>query len=444
VAFKKALLNFINMLQNSSLLYNKWSSDSIKDDNQHYRGGIEKILELPKLEQRVYLISIVKIQKIYLLLNQIDDVIKTQLLTQYTLQPIVDEILICVGQTMLYEMYLKIMLLLAEILKTLSEYEGAIRLYQMIRIISDLFGDTKSQQQAYYELGECYRATGDYPQAQHCFELFLHNSWFLKDAKNELKAYDCIGMTYFYQNDLEKAQRYHLRSLIPDSALEKLSFKEMVEHRLISESNRKDRLLATKDKYFKFEIAKGLLQVKSDIEGYLKVRNIHQLLTSVFAVDNLAVLGPIDSHTPEKPSNTNNRAMRLINSKKIKYTADFTPEGYSKSMQLSNPAKFFMIQEGTLTLDENTTKQVNLYDASYTRIEDKKLLSHLSPNNSKTIFAKSADGSEICLQFLQKQCKDKMKDKVDSLKDDLLEIIEFLIDKLASKENSQVKVKFKF
>lgn len=408
----------------------------MKTENDHLKSVVEKILELPQINKKVYLITLVKLQKLYTSLNKIEEQIRTQILTQYSLEPIIDQLLIYLGETMVYELYVKFILLLAELLKILSDYRGSIRLFQMIRIISDLFNDCKTQQQAYYQLGECYRSIGEYSNAQNCFELFLHNSWFLKDVKNELKAYDCIGMTYFYQNDIEKAQRYHLRSLVPDSALERESFKEMVEARIENEAKRKQRLLANKDLYFRFEVSRDLLEVKSDLDDFLKTRNIGQFLTSVFAVDNLAVLGPLPSHSSAGTSNTNKRAIRMITNKKINYVADFTPEGYTKSMLLSNPAKYFMIKEGTLKLDENTTKQVNLYDASYSHIEDQKLLSHLSSNNCKATFSKVSDGSEVCLQFLQKQCKEKMKDKVEGLKDDLLESIEFLADLLKDKESS--------
>lgn len=364
------------------------------------------------------------------------DTIKNEILTQFTLTGLIQQVLTVIGETMIYELYVKFVLFLADLLMTLSDYHGAIRLYQVMRVISDLFDDLKTQQTVYCNLGECYKIVGDYKNSLHNFELFLHTSWFLEDLKNELKAYDRIGMIYYYQNDLEKAQRYHLRSLLPDSALENQGFNSMVKSRIVEESNRKNRLFTNKDLYFKFELSRDLLLFKDEVDEYIKLRSIGQFLTSVFAVDNLAVLGPVKTNFGTRDDKHASLPIKIIVSKKQKYQADFTPEGYTRSMMLSNPAKYFMIMDGTMKLDETNTRNINLYDKTYTSVEDQKMLSHLSTNNTKVAFSKSSMQREVCLQFLQPHCKEKMKAKVDALNDEVLEFIEFLINEIAGKDHT--------
>ena len=439
--FKEALEKFIALAKQSHLVYSKWSSEALRIDNPRYLGSLTPIFALKSVKMQIHLITLVKLQKIHESLNQMSEVIRREVLTQYSLTNCVDNLMSYLGETMIYELYVKVILFLADLLMTLSDYHGAIRLYQIMRVISDMFSDLRSHQTVYCQLGECYKILGDYKKAMHNLELYLHTSWFLRDLKNELKAYDSIGMLYYYQNDLEKAQRYHLRSLRPDSALDSPGFDGMVKARITEESSRKQRLIAGKDLYFKYEVTRDLLTFKEDVEEYIKLRSISQYLTSVFAVDNLAVLGPTKPLMQNREVKHTSLALKILNSKKQNYKANFTPEGYTRAMQLSNPAKYGMIQDGTMKLDDANIKNINLYDNTYTAVEDQKVLSHLSTNNTKLSFSNSTKSSEVCLQFLQNKCKEKMKVKVDSMKDDILEFIEFLLDQVAGKDKTNSSYK---
>jgi hypothetical protein len=41
----------------------------------------------------------------------------------------------------------------------------------------------------------------------------LRLTWYMKDTDKELKAYDLIGVQYFYMGNLEKANFYHNKML---------------------------------------------------------------------------------------------------------------------------------------------------------------------------------------------------------------------------------------
>jgi tetratricopeptide (TPR) repeat protein len=431
--FKEAFDKFILSLKDSSLIYNKWKADTLRVDNPMFKDQLTPIFNLRNSSMQASLITLVKLQKIYACLMEMTEIIKKEILTQYSFSAVIDVIMVVIGETMMYEIYVRIILFLADFLMTLSDFTRAIRLYQIIRVISDFFGDLQSQQTAFSYLGECFKIIGDYLKAMHYYELYLHNSWFLGDIKSELKAYDKLGMLYYYQNDMEKAQRYHIRSLCPDSALENPIFSNIIKSRLTEETNRKSYLMEKKDLYFKFEIAKDLLLHKGDIDEFLKMRSMTQYLSSAFVVDILSVIGPIKSNPSNGSDKHASQAIKIISSKKQSYKADFTPEGFTRSMQLSNPAKYTMIREGTMKLDDENTKNINLYDNMYTAVDDQKLMSHLSNNNTKIVYSKTIQESEVCLQFLKSHSKSKMRAKLDSMADEILELIEFLVNKTSGR-----------
>ena len=129
---------------------------------------------------------------------------------------------------MIYQLIVQIVSFVGDIQKTLSDYTNTFKIFDILRVIADLFGDNVTLQKCYLEMGDCCKAIGDYRQAQLNYERFLQQSWYIRDVKSELKAYDLIGITYFYQNNMERARRYHRRSLCCDSALENESFSETV------------------------------------------------------------------------------------------------------------------------------------------------------------------------------------------------------------------------
>jgi tetratricopeptide (TPR) repeat protein len=67
--------------------------------------------------------------------------------------------------------------------------------------------------EVYETLGKCCMKLGQYKEALICYKMQLSFSWYLDRPVDELKAYDNIGMTYFYMQDLQKANNYHQRAM---------------------------------------------------------------------------------------------------------------------------------------------------------------------------------------------------------------------------------------
>jgi tetratricopeptide (TPR) repeat protein len=64
---------------------------------------------------------------------------------------------------------------------------------------------------AYESLGNAYKFLYKYRKAILCYKRQIELAWKLNDKYSELRAYDNIGIQYFYLNNKEKAKYYHKR-----------------------------------------------------------------------------------------------------------------------------------------------------------------------------------------------------------------------------------------
>ena len=81
---------------------------------------------------------------------------------------------------------------------------------------------------AYKQLGSCYKLIRKYQLALINYKKLLQWAWAENSTEWELRAYDCIGMGYFYLGEIEKSKYYHQRMWEgicedPESAVRKMS-----------------------------------------------------------------------------------------------------------------------------------------------------------------------------------------------------------------------------
>lgn len=181
---------------------------------------------------------------------------------------------------------------------------------------------------------------------------------------------------------------------------------------------------------------RDLIQFEGEVQAFLTMRDVKDYLSSPFAFDNIAVLGPSSYLMSDIIGKPTKMGMRMFQVKETKYTADFTQEGYISAMEYTNPAKYVMIKEGTIKLDKYSIKNVNLYDKAYSTVEDKKYLSHMSTNNTKQAFSKSPRDAEVCLEYVEKGSKEKTRQMVSSLRENLIEYIEMIIKTIGLESQS--------
>jgi len=71
----------------------------------------------------------------------------------------------------------------------------------------------KEKIEIYSKIGNCYKSWQRHFDALYYFKKMLHLAWFLKDTQSELKAYDNIGIQYYYLGNMSKAEFYHNRMM---------------------------------------------------------------------------------------------------------------------------------------------------------------------------------------------------------------------------------------
>ncbi len=426
---------FLDLAEASMMVYSKWSNEAIKLDNQNFKGAIIRILQAFSLRSQVEMVTLIKLQKLLNSLEVLDETIQREVVTQVMLAPLLCNVMKTASETMMYDLIVGCVMFVGKIQKYLCDYPNAARTFFKLKVIADLYMDTKLLQKVYFELGECYKALGEFKLAEEAFELYLHNCWFLRDRINELRAYDMIGICLFYQNDLDKAKKFHQRSLSSDSALENVEFGEVIKTRIKDEENRKNRLLANKDPYYRIEVSRDLIGYEGDFDFFLKVKALHIFLSSKFAVDVQSAVHQAEDSLPpvskKKATNSMNKSQPSVvlqTKKEPHYIANFTAEGYANSIRNTNPVKYSLIKLGILKVEETLTKNVDLTDPSHHNTEDHRYLSHLSPNNSKQAFTVKNQEAEVCLQFFKKNSKEVIRARIKLLRDQLLSDIQYLTD----------------
>ena len=66
---------------------------------------------------------------------------------------------------------------------------------------------------SYKNLGICFLRLKMYKMSIRYFGKFLACAWYNNNVDSELLAYDYLGVGYFYEGDLDKAQYYHQKMI---------------------------------------------------------------------------------------------------------------------------------------------------------------------------------------------------------------------------------------
>lgn len=117
-----------------------------------------------------------------------------------------------------------------------NDIKSAIFSYQVLKNLSEQTQNYESKMYAYKQLGSCYKLVKQYHLALVNFKKLLQLAWSENNTEWELKAYDFIGLAYYYLGELEKSKYYHKRmweGICEDknSTVRELSLKALMEKR---------------------------------------------------------------------------------------------------------------------------------------------------------------------------------------------------------------------
>ena len=114
-------------------------------------------------------------------------------------------------QTLDIKLLLIAIKVLGDIYMEFDDYENARTLFSFYKIVSfrlELFEETMY---AYESLGNVYKFLYQYNKAILCYKKLIELAWILGNKEFELRAYDNIGIQYFYLCNKPKAKYYHDR-----------------------------------------------------------------------------------------------------------------------------------------------------------------------------------------------------------------------------------------
>ncbi len=81
---------------------------------------------------------------------------------------------------------------------------------------------------AYEAVGNSYKFLNQYEKSIKCYKKQIELAWVLNDKDSELRAYDNIGIQYFYLGNRDKAKYYHERMISGKVEKPKSEVKEKV------------------------------------------------------------------------------------------------------------------------------------------------------------------------------------------------------------------------
>jgi len=81
---------------------------------------------------------------------------------------------------------------------------------------------------AYEAIGNSYKFLNQYDKSIKCYKKQIELAWVLNDKESELRAYDNIGIQYFYLGNRDKAKYYHERMICGKVEKPKSEMKEKV------------------------------------------------------------------------------------------------------------------------------------------------------------------------------------------------------------------------
>lgn len=117
---------------------------------------------------------------------------------------------------------------LGDIYVEFDEFETAKNFYFYFKFFANYMELLEEVMISYESLGNVYKFLFQYHKAIKCYKKQIEIAWILNNKISELRAYDNIGIQYFYLGNRDKAKYYHERMLYGRSENQKSDTRESV------------------------------------------------------------------------------------------------------------------------------------------------------------------------------------------------------------------------
>lgn len=126
------------------------------------------------------------------------------------------------------KLFLTTLKCLGDIYLEFDEYEIAKNYYFYYKFFANYLEMLEDVMIAYESLGNVYKFLFQYEKAIHCYKKQIEVAWIVNNKESELRAFDNIGIQYFYLGNKDKAKYYHERMLYGRSENQKSEIRESV------------------------------------------------------------------------------------------------------------------------------------------------------------------------------------------------------------------------
>lgn len=383
---KKSIRILAENLEANDILAKSWLEE-VKARNQG-KSIIFQIDKLDNFKDKITCLVKSKLDSIIPMLKQTLKVTSQERLSQSTIKAFFPQIRKELAASLLPFLSIMILTLMTQILMESRDYFEGTLLAKVLFTISDIFFEHIEMLKSIETQGKCLKNRRLYFEAIETFRIQLFLSWSLNDMFSEMRAYDNLGLGYFYTNELEKAHKYHLKSVRAVSELEDSDLNKNMLTRLAHDKKKRLAYLGSKNLFFRYSLSADLVEDPNRLNDVSLKSELSRLQCNFTQFDESAVrpLKPEISKKIRISKKLDDFGLKLKHLKEKQFTASFSKEGLMHSLALSNPKKHEMIETGLIEVEPNMLENIDLRDEFGSATSVCTLLTHQSQNKSAESF----------------------------------------------------------
>ena len=403
-------------LDTNSIMRREWL-DLVIEDNKEHPELIIKIENSKTNKEKLWALAQFKLEKVMSLLKSFLKTISQEKVTQSVVNSSFEGLRQEAATA--YFPYLSILVLkfMTDIHIASRDLSEASVTSKGILLISDMFDHSSEMLESLEIVGNCQRDKRLYKECLETYYKQLYMAWSLSDIRREIRAYDNIGLAYFYLNNVERAYKFHSKAVSAESELESGDAAKKMGERYLLERKRKTQHISTKDQCYRFKVMKQVITDRNCFDQEIIMSGIRPMLTN-FAVFDESPIRPfeIDNNSQQfrLVTKTNATSLNLKRLRDSQFKCNFTKDGLMNSLYKSNPLKLDLIKSGMLRVDSHMLKNINLREGSHLTST---LLTHQSQNKSAEAFMSYHNfvnsSADICLEYITADIKSRLRNKVN-------------------------------
>ncbi len=416
----RSIMAVLRSLDSSSILASSWT-ENVLDAHKSHAELVSTFRSPGSFQDKLVSLVRHKLARIVSLLKNSVRIVSNEKVTQSVVKATFSELRKETATAFVPYLSMLVLRFITEVLLISKDFFAASEATLAWFTIADIFMDPQEMLRAVELHGKCLRDRRLYPESIESFRKQLFLSWIVDDAQSEFRAYDCLGMSHFYLNDVDKAAKYHQKCVRADSELDSGDLHRLSLAKFSLSRKKRAAVLAQKNQFYRFSFMKHILEDPGYLQEERNLLELAQIQTNFTVFDESAVRFPEapaepgrpkpKSHRPKAPSDS------LADLRSQQFKCTFSREGLLHSLKLSNPLKFELIQNGFLEIEPQMLRDIDLRSKAGSQDAGSILLTHQSQNKSAESFIsyhnhRAAD-SEVCLEYVEPDIKAKLRHKVD-------------------------------